>query len=193
MEAIPLLYSDRTFRFSSPSTFVSFFASVLPQRSALISGVVIELDFDTCDPEISYTTRYQDLPPGPPILRQLPILGVKNQENFCNLSCRLVKTLPRLRRFKLEVKNAPHPIFDFPYHKTFHGFNYLPVGGMDISIDVTGVGSGRTFQWHYGEGESVLINPSGGIILRKEVDRKKTPWEEIIAFEKDLKSIGYYR
>lgn len=149
MEAIPLLYLDKTFRFSTPSAFVSFAASILPKRFALISRVVIDLDLTSSDEELSGLLRYQDLPDELPVLNQLPLIEPGGMENCWILSCRIAKNLGNLRSFKLVVKNASILSSDYRkfYEDIFAGLDRLPLNGVEVSVDIVDKATGRTFAW----------------------------------------------
>lgn len=192
VEAIPLLYLDRTFRFSTPSAFVSFAASILPKRFALISRVVIDLDFTSPGEELSGLLRYQDLPDELPVLNQLPLIEPGGMENYWILSCRIAKSLANLRIFKLVVKKASFLSSDYRknYEDIFAGLDRLPLNGVEVSIDIVDEETGRIFAWREIDGKIIFIGRWGHILLQKNIDVETTRWEEFQALKHNIDSRG---
>lgn len=195
VEAIPLLYLDRTFQFSTPSAFVSFAALTLPKRFALISKVIIGLDFTSPGEELSGLLRYQDLPDELPISNQLPLIEPGGEENYWILSCRIARSLASLRSFKLVVKKAYFLSSSYrkDYGYIFAGLDRLPRNVMDVPVDIVDEITERTFAWREKDGEIIFTGRWGDVLLHKKIDGETTRWEEFQALQQDCYSRNDFR
>lgn len=206
-EAIPLLYSTRTFCFPWPTDFVSFAACVLPQRFALLSkvgmgmGVCVRcswppdgINWHQChcssfSDDVSGALNFRLLSVDAGVRNQLTLSGSEVPDSAWSLSCHLMSTLPRLEHLKLVILDAP-PLDQPPcnYDCFFEALNLLKREHLDVEIHLEGTRVGMKLEWRSKLQELAWEweEEYGKFDIQRKSDASQTWWEEWSKIQADI-------
>ena len=215
-EAVPLLYSTKTFHFAWANDFLAFAASVLPHRFALLKKVGMTtgrclvclwppepLSYRACHCDWGVSDRWErDRRAEYPLLTvdfgtldsgirsQLPALESQKSHAAWDISCRLMATLLRLEHVTIVITDAP-PLEGTPedYEDFFKSLNLLKREHLDVKIHLEGTYIGMKYEWRskLGEVEWKQEDPDAKFSYKRRSDAKRTWLEEWSNIQADVR------